>query len=190
MKILTVKFGQKYHSNLVNRFLEYGDVYCYTDNKKDLSQDVNVLDPIKIHNSINPLFYKLHLFSSQMPREEWIYFDLDVVIYGDVTKLFRRDFTVCFSYWRDKKEMTKYTRTMLNSGVMSWYNNPEEIYNYFINNEDEVKRFWPGIDPYIENLCFDYNVYEPDIIGMRNKWTKKPIIELSPRGFVQPSNVF
>ena len=113
-----------------------------------------------------------------MPNEQFLYLDLDVNIYGDLHKLIREEFTVPYAYWRSKSEMTKYTRTMLNTGVMSWYNKPVEIYEYLINNKKEVLTFWPGIDPFIEKMLFDYNVYEEHLIGFEGSWNVKPIIEL------------
>lgn len=181
MKIITVKFGEKYDGSLVNKFLDYGDVFCYTDNKRNISNSVTVIEPIDGHNYKNKLFYKLHLFSPQMPDEQFLYMDLDINIYGDVKKLLREDFTLIYSYWRPISEMTKYTRTMLNSGIMSWRNKPVEIFDYFINNQEEVFTYWPGIDPFIDKMRFNYNVYEENLISMKNKWTIKPIAEVIPK---------
>ena len=181
MKIITVKFGEKYDGSLVNKFLDYGDVFCYTDNKKNISNNVIVIEPIHGHNYKNKLFYKLDLFSPQMPNEHFLFMDLDANIYGDIKKLKRDKFTMIYSYWRDKKEMTKYTRTMISSGVMSWYEKPIEIYDYFINNYEEVFTFWPGVDPFIEKMLFDYDVFEENLIGSMGKWKVKPIVELPPK---------
>lgn len=180
MKLLTVKFGEKYGPELVNKFLNYGEVYCYTDNATGLSQDITIIEPLGNKYKI-PYFYKIDLFSPQMPNEQFLYLDLDVNIYGDIKKLKRDKFTMIYSYWRDKKEMTKYTRTMISSGVMSWYKKPIEIYDYFINHYEEIFTFWPGVDPFIEKMLFDYDVFEENLIGSMGKWKIKPIVELPPR---------
>ena len=180
MKLLTVKFGEKYGPELVNKFLDYGEVYCYTDNVYGLSRDITIIEPLGNKYKI-PYFYKIDLFSPQMPNEQFLYVDLDANIYGDINKLKRKDFTLTYSYWRPKSEITKYTRTMITSGVMSWYKKPVEIYDYFINNQEEVFTFWPGVDPFVEKMLFNFNVFEEHLVGSQGSWNIKPIIELPKR---------
>ena len=59
-------------------------------------------------------------------------------------------------------------RTMLNSSVMSWSNQPLEIWEDFRDNTEQVLYWWgtAGIDPYIYKHLFEYEIYEKGLLTM------------------------
>ena len=60
------------------------------------------------------VYDKLQMFRDFTDDVNYLYFDLDVVIKGDVNHLVRDDFTLLFAWWRDR------LHTPLNSSIMSW----------------------------------------------------------------------
>ena len=58
------------------------------------------------------VYDKLQMFRDFTDDVNYLYFDLDVVIKGDVNHLVRDDFTLLFAWWRDR------LHTPLNSSII------------------------------------------------------------------------
>ena len=106
------------------------------------------------------VFDKLQIFKYCIDKDYYIYFDLDVIIKGDVSTLLREDFTTIFAWWR------KPAHTPLNSSIMSWSGDNSYIYYDFFEQEDYNKvKYWRGMDEYLyketycdlyEKVCWSY----------------------------------
>lgn len=93
--IVCLKHGDKYGPEYVNKlyimckkYCTYDfDFWCITENSKELNRNVKII-PIK-EQSWRGWWWKPFLFNHELPLEGTIlYMDLDVVISGDLNKLF------------------------------------------------------------------------------------------------------
>ena len=90
------------------------------------------------------VYDKLQMFRDFTDDVNYLYFDLDVVIKGDVNHLIRDDFTLLFAWWRDR------LHTPLNSSIMSWKGDHSVYYDDFYEDEDySMIKYWRGIDEYL-----------------------------------------
>lgn len=88
------------------------------------------------------VYDKLQMFRD-FTQGQYLYFDLDVVIQGDVSEFVREDFTVLDAWWRPT------FHTPLNSSVISWAGNRSDIYDKFMENEDiNFLKYNKGIDEF------------------------------------------
>ena len=71
------------------------------------------------------VYDKLQMFRDFTDDVNYLYFDLDVVIKGDVNHLVRDDFSLLFAWWRDR------LHTPLNSSIMSWRGDHSVYYDDF-----------------------------------------------------------
>ena len=81
------------------------------------------------------VYDKLQMFRDFTDDVNYLYFDLDVVIKGDVNHLVRDDFTLLFAWWRDR------LHTPLNSSIMSWRGDHSVYYDDFYYKETECKLY-------------------------------------------------
>ena len=120
-----------------------------------------IYDNIKIfRDGEGNVFDKLQMFKECTGKGYYIYFDLDVIIKGDIKHLLKKEFTTLFAWWR------RPAHTPLNSSIMSWSGDNSYIYNNFFKREDYNKvKYWKGIDEYIykeiqyklyEKVCWSY----------------------------------
>lgn len=75
------------------------------------------------------VFNKLLMFE-EFREGQNIYFDLDVVIKGDINNLIRSDLTLCHAWWREAYH------TPLNSSVMSWEGDMSSIHDKFAEDPE------------------------------------------------------
>lgn len=92
LNVATVKFGDFYSSDYVNRMLsmlrrhldEPFDLYCITENPEGLDPAITVITPPM---EVPGWWNKLFLFSPVMPEGETLYLDIDQIIVGDIAPL-------------------------------------------------------------------------------------------------------
>jgi len=146
LRVICVNTGSKYtdwHTDnlkhMVDQYsgLEYDSFECITDDVYDDDRGV---------------FNKLQMFQRFTDGQN-IYFDLDILIKGDCNHFLRKDFTLCYAWWREA------FHTPLNSSIVSWNGDVSHIFNTFIEDpEYYMFKYNRGIDQFIyEN--FKYNTY-------------------------------
>ena len=112
------------------------------------------LDIRGIEKGEGSVYDKLSLFNDFKDDEQYLYFDLDVIIKGDVSHLFRKKFTLLHAWWR------KPAHTPLNSSIMSWYGDHSYIYDKFYKDEDYNRvKYWRGIDEFFYKEI-NYEIYD------------------------------
>ena len=149
-------------------------MFCLTDDSSGIISDVTCLSIIdarwkKWWNKI-PL-----LNDHRISKNTCLLFDLDVVIYNDISNLVLEvndTLTIAESYWVDPVRNFKgYNRNLscdLNSSIMIWNHTPEvkKIYDFFDNNQEYLVNNYKGID----KVFYYYEFEEFEVKTISNNW--------------------
>ena len=114
MNIITVKYGDKYscedvnklYDSIINKLMwgEHEDsinFYCYTEDSIGLNYNINWL-PLKDYG-LDGVWNKLVMFKEGiLPQGKWLYLDLDVIIQHRLDDLYMdaNQFTMVKCYWK------------------------------------------------------------------------------------------
>ena len=164
--ILTLKYGDKYTADDVNRiYLDTNGKYnyvCVTDNPEGLRSDIYT---IPINGEPEGHWEKVKLFQYHFGKT--LYLDLDVVIQKDVDRLFKyldKHPMICYTYWKredfpyhkDKRWSYNYLSNF-NSSVMLW-EDARHIYEYWKKDQDYYMVKYAGDDRFLyhENFTFEH----------------------------------
>lgn len=148
INLLTVKVGNKYNSQHVNRLVKSFKTahefkaYCITDDPTGLDANIQAIQPsLKVPGWWN----KIQLFSPDMPRGQNIYLDLDMVLLSDFDFYF--DFPSHFSdALFTTKDPYNWQGCGLNSSVMIWRTPHCKIYTEFAKDPYKHIQDCPGGD--------------------------------------------
>ena len=140
MRVICVNTGDKYDHWYVENLKYMIDEYS------GLKYDSFEIIDWEIYGGV---YDKLQMFSRFKDGQN-IYFDLDVLIKGDCNKFLKKEFTVCYAWWRDA------WHTPLNSSIISWYGDVSHIHDYFVEQLDyHLLKYHLGIDQYL------YEIHNP-----------------------------
>jgi len=148
IKIICLKWGEKYGSEYVNRLcngikrnctLPF-ELHCFTDNKAGIDETVITHD-LPYSATVASWWNKIWLFSDEVPfakDERIFYLDLDTLITGNIDYLLmdNTDGLVMLQdfYWGLAR-----TATQSASGVMSWnVGRFNHVWNSFIQNPEKA----------------------------------------------------
>lgn len=173
--ILTLKYGDKYSSDDVNRiFIDTAGKYnyvCVTDNPEGLFSNIYT---IPIEGEPDGHWEKVKLFQYYFGKT--LYLDLDVAIQNDIEHLFSyldKTPVICYTYWKDrgekhgmsihdfpyhKDERWAYNYlSNFNSSVMMW-EDARHIYDYWKKDQDYYMVKYAGDDRFLyhENFTFEH----------------------------------
>jgi len=191
--ITCVKIGQKYPSIYVNRLYDavkkYTDInfICFTDDSSGIDPEVIVYDmqplvkdpskwrdPKRASIGIQswwPAWNKLELFGREEldKYDKKIFFDLDIVIQGDITSIldFETNFAIISCTWKSPEWVKrKYTEERpvfaFNTSCMVW-RDTKFIYEQYIQSWQKHVRKYRGIDPYLNENHFSDLEYLPEV---------------------------
>lgn len=174
MNFYCVKVGTRYTDEFVIKLESmisrtYDAPYtlnCITDDPSTLP---NYIRPIKIPVKLEKWWSKMVLFDEEF-IEEGTFFDLDVVIKGDINEIHRPDIfmKMLHTSWVDLKQLKEHTignrqrYCSINSSVMSWDKETKRnhIWKYFVDNQEKIMSIFTGIDSFIEHrFPDDYVLY-------------------------------
>lgn len=164
--ILTLKYGDKYTADDVNRiYLDTNGKYnyvCVTDDPEGLRSDIYT---IPIDHEIEGHWEKVKLFQYHFGKT--LYLDLDIVIQKDIDHLFSyldKHPMICYTYWKpehfpyhkDERWSFNYLSNY-NSSVMLW-ENARHIYEYWEKDQDYYMVKYAGDDRFLfhENFTFEH----------------------------------
>jgi hypothetical protein len=192
MNIITVKWGDKYSCEDVNKLydsiinmLQWGEhedsinFYCYTDDIYNLRSNIHVI-PLEDYG-LDGVWNKLALFKPGiLPEGKWLYLDLDVIVQNRLNDLynFTNEFTMVKCYWKPiealRDDWVFEGRTIndhdINSSVMVfWHDENHHIWEHFYEIPEDFMIAYPGIDGFI--YCEGFkpkNYWEQGIIY--SKW--------------------
>jgi len=148
IKIICLKWGEKYGSEYVNRLcngikrnctLPF-ELHCFTDNKAGISEAIITHD-LPYSATVASWWNKIWLFSNEVPfakDERIFYLDVDTLITGNIDYLLmdNTDGLVMLQdfYWGLAR-----TATQSASGVMSWnVGRFNHVWNSFIQNPEKA----------------------------------------------------
>ena len=182
INILCVKWGTAYSSEYVNKlhsmisrhFDEPFRMFCLTDNSNGVIDSVTCL-PIA-DQRWDKWWNKITLLNDErIPKNTCLLFDLDVVIYGNITCLLEEvkdNLTIAECYWVDPVRNFKgYNNNLscdLNSSIMMWNHTPEvkKVYDFFDQNQEKLVKEYKGID----KVFYYYEFEHFEIATIKNDW--------------------
>jgi hypothetical protein len=177
--IVCLKWGDAYSAEYVNKLYSMisrhfhlpFQMYCFTDDPTEVTEKV-ICKPIQDTRWVK-WWNKIPLISSNAGLEgASIFFDLDVIIYNDITSLvyeFTDYLTIAECHWVDPVRNFKgYERNLscdLNSSIMLWKRTPQvdQLYNFFDVNCNRLMQEYKGIDKVL--YYHEYKEFEIRTIG-------------------------
>ena len=189
--VITVKFGNKYDSQFVNRLFReisyysrgyyingWFNFYCYTDNPEGLMHGINVISA-KTDPTLKGVWNKLRLFDPSMPYVKEghynIYLDLDTLVQDCIfTRLTHHDWDtlrVCAAPWKDNKKrygrLSNYDVT-IHSSVMTWKALSHfEIWNHFNNHglrDYYMRKYSGGMDRFLAHEDINMKMFKRNFV--------------------------
>lgn len=135
------------------------DFYCFTDNPEGIDPKVNVveIDASEYQSWDNwwAAWWKIVLFvRPELEKyERKIFFDLDVIIHGNISQVldFDSNFALVYSTWKGVPFKMKYPhKSLFNSSVIVW-KDATSIYEYFMQNAKYYVSKYAGTDDFYHN---------------------------------------
>lgn len=178
MNILTLKVGDKYSPDYVNRLYKGFkrnssvpfDFYCYTENSDGLDDNISVIELTK-REEIKQHWYKFdfHDMSFLMGKKCFI-MDIDVVVTGNVDDLINFDlpkgnFGACNKWWGNNK---------FNGGFQMFYQGETKyLRDEFLKNPKHWQSYYyeAGRSPYLhgEQLFIEEHLQQ-DVTFLPKEW--------------------
>lgn len=176
IKIICLKWGNKYQSHYVNKLfhgikrnttLDF-DFHCFTENQNGIEAGIKA-HPLP-YNQISSWWNKLFLFSNEVPFEKGdilFYVDLDTLITRNVNNILKyepKKITVLRDFY------TGLARTVvgndnIGSGLMSWIHGEYTfIWDEFIKDPNKaINQVKPHGDQRWIQHCIDERIYWQDV---------------------------
>jgi hypothetical protein len=186
--ILCVRFGNKYGReyverlrNMVSRNLDTDyEFACLTDDRHPIEGVRSIYQPAA--NYQKPWWHKIHMFDRDLPLAgKILYFDLDVVIHRDISKLINFPFQQMAGI-RDFNRKFYPSWQYLNSSVMAWQHGQQHhIYESFKNDPNTAMRL-QGDQDYIWKIMKNKITFWPESWIQSYKWEIRSRNDLSMIG--------
>jgi len=202
--ITCLKIGDKFDAEYVNKLKSMvrkqsdADFFCFTDDFKGVDAECVIFDQKKEKDWDNwwPAWNKIKMFDSPYLKryDRKIFFDLDVIIHGDISKLLeheqrskRNTFSLIKSYWRGKTyQMANPTKSLFNSSCMVWRDN-KKIYEKWMESPKEYVAKYHGTDDFYHNEKIIRKPLPPIFYSYREgyqdqgkKWNEPSWMKISP----------
>lgn len=176
MNFYCVKVGTRYSDEFVVKlesmisrcYDRHYKLYCITDDPKSLPRYIRT---IKMPDyRLEKWWAKMVLFDESF-IESGIFFDLDILVKGDINKLYNPGKYMKFMHtdWVDLDKLHNDTignrqrYCSINSSVLMWNKETkrQHIFEYFMNNKEKITSIFTGIDSFIEHrFPKDYMLYD------------------------------
>jgi len=188
--VLCLKHGTKYGADYVNKLynmvkrhctLDY-EFVCLTDDSKNIDENIKILP---LPTGISGWWCKPYMFSRDLPLHGTIlYMDLDVVIAGNIDKLF----TYQPEQWCTIRDFTRAMRPKwqkYNSSVIKFHHGQLDfVWNDFIKDPVSIQRKFHGDQDYLYDTTLkrkQASLY-PDSWILSWKWEVRKSKEFAPGG--------
>lgn len=198
--ILCVRFGTKYGRDYVERLrnmvarhitVPY-EFVCLTDDQHPIEGVRSIVQPVAAYKAL--WWHKVHMFDPHLPiKGSILYFDLDVVISGNIDKLIARKSNQFYGI-RDFNRKFHGSWKYLNSSAMSWIHGEQcHIWHEFRKNPMEAMRMH-GDQDWIWRTSTDRIKFWPESWIQSYKWEIRSREELVTRdgknGFKTVSSIY
>jgi hypothetical protein len=187
---LCLKHGTKYSADYVNKLynmvkrnctLDY-EFVCLTDDAKDINENVKI---IPLPGGIGGWWCKPYMFSKDLPISGTVlYMDLDVVIAGNIDKLF----TYSPNHWCIIRDFTRAMRPKwhkYNSSVIRFETGQLDfVWEEFINDNITIQRKYHGDQDYLYEATYKRKapMLYPDSWVQSWKWEVRKSKDFAPGG--------
>jgi hypothetical protein len=189
MKFFTLKWGDKYGPEYVNRL--YGSLLqcykkpfsltCYTDQADSIREEVELqpISHLRPYNTDRVFTYEKLILMEK--HESGIWLDLDILIHQDITNVpNERPFTMIWNHWNNYYERSlkwygKGTSCHVNSSFVQW-NNPEELIRFTRDNWDKIEWTYKSLDKYMfyqHHRCGRLEYWPEDLVSNYNRESLK-----------------
>ena len=163
-----LKIGDKFDAEYVNKLQRMvrkqsdAPFFCFTDDPTGVEMPCIHMDDKEERDWDNwwPVWCKIKMFNAPELEEfdRKIFFDLDVIIHDDITKLLlhehrsrRNTFSLIKSHWRGKAyQMANPTKSLFNSSCMVWRDN-KKIYDKWMEDPKGYVAKYHGTDDFYHN---------------------------------------
>ena len=178
--ITCLKIGDKFNAEYVNKLYTMvrhqteAPFFCFTDNPEGIDPNVNVVS-IDVSDYLQwenwwAAWYKILLFvAPEIEKfDRKIFFDLDVIIHGDIKPILEHSdgFSLIYSKWKGVMHKIKYPdKSMFNSSVMVWSDN-KIVYEHWSKDPKGFVAKYHGTDDFYHNeeivrtpvpsICYSY----------------------------------
>ncbi len=159
----SLKIGDKYDAGYVNKLYNMvrlqSDVpfFCFTDNTDGLNKNIETIDmDVTEYQDWYrwwPAWCKILMFNHLHEFDRKIFFDLDVIIHGDITPILEHDenFSLVYSKWKGVKfKIKNKNKSMYNSSCIVWKDN-RDVYEYWNMNAQHFVSLYGGTDDFYHN---------------------------------------
>lgn len=185
--VLCVRFGNKYGReyverlrNMVSRNLTIPyEFACLTDDHNQMDGVRLITYPCQPYKAL--WWHKVHMFDEGLPlKGKVLYFDLDVVICGNIDKLALATGNQFYGI-RDFNRKFHGSWKYLNSSVMCWtHGNHKFVYDNFVNDRSVMNRLH-GDQDWIWKQAKDQIQFWPDSWIQSYKWEIRSREDLKSR---------
>lgn len=179
--VVCLKWGTKYNANYVNNLynmvkrnctLDY-EFVCFTDDKSGINPEIRTEPIPQIPGMKGAIgwWYKPMFFNSKFPiRGTLLYFDLDVIIFRNIDKLFTHkpgEFLICRDFNRFMiKNYQKFNSSVFRLDTGQHRN----VYDEFVRNPSVPIRRWHGDQDWIRACIKKDFDFWPDEWIQSYKW--------------------
>ena len=199
-----LKIGDKYDADYVNKLYNMvrqqsdAPFLCFTDDPSGVEMPCVYMDDKEERQWDNwwPVWCKIKMFNAPELEEfdRKIFFDLDIIIHGDITKLLlhdvkspRNNFSLIQSKWRGRTyQMANPTKSLFNSSCMVWSNN-KKIYDKWMQDPQGYVSKYHGTDDFYHNekiirrpLPHIFYSYREGFMDQGRKWNEPIFLQISP----------
>lgn len=193
MNFYCLKVGTKYNFEFVNKLNNMisrnwpGDFTLNCITEDTFGVECNTIKMPEFRGfELQKWWNKIVLFDQNFIKTPGVFFDLDIIIRGDISWTYQPSLYTKFllTDWVDLEQLKKDTINLrnrycdINSSVLCWDENTErhEIFKNFISNREKITFSYSGIDTYIQHRWpKKFECYE-DVSGKVNSYHKKELV--------------
>lgn len=180
--ITCIKIGDKFDAEYVNKLYNMvrrqtdAPFFCFTDNPEGIKEGVTVVE-IDVSEYLEwenwwPAWWKINMFVRPEIQgfKRKLFFDLDVIIHGDINKILETNspFALVYSSWKGLPFQVKNpTKSLFNSSVIAW-DDATHVYSHWVQDPKGYVAKYAGTDDFYHNEKIKRHRLPPIIYSYRD----------------------